>query len=123
MVDFKTQGGLEMAKFKSNGEEQSSFLKVEDVPNRDIFTIEDEAVPYKGKFTKGEESSVTVRRKKDGAMFTLILKTFNINNIVNVLGEESSDWIGKEIEVSRKFTPRYNKNFLAVSALIPEVNL
>ena len=109
-------------KFKTN-EENAEFLKVEHITNRDSFTIMNEAKPYKGQFTKGEEAVCEVKRKSDGKVFTFVLKTFNINNLVSVFGESSEDWVNKDIEIARKYSDKYRKNFLAVTPIIPEVNM
>jgi hypothetical protein len=87
-------------------------LKVVDVPSRDTFIIKDEIKSGRSKFEKKGEATGIIKRVNDGKLFQKTFKEKEIEGFVGAFGEDSSEWIGKKIEIKRYFSKNWNKEGL-----------
>lgn len=100
---------------------KNNYLKSELVNDNDIVTIADqgewvESTKYKypdGNFKKSFEISV----KKDNDIFTLRLNKFSRENLVASFGDETADWVGKEIKLVKEFQRSLNKYAIIAEAV------
>jgi hypothetical protein len=73
-----------------------AFLKKgEDIKDGDILTIANEGKKLSGEF--GEQIVILV--KKDDKEGNVGLNTTSVNNLIDAYGEDTVNWVGKEVKV------------------------
>ena len=75
---------------------QGKFAKKgEDIKNQDIIEILDEGTKVPGKY--GEQDAFRVATNK--GEFIIGMNQTSINNMIDVFGADSRDWVGKKVKV------------------------
>jgi len=81
---------------------QSKFLKPEDVKDGDKITIVSEAIQEVKEF-RGEKKSVVGAsvRLESGEIKDMTFNNTSVKRIVDMFGEDSQDWVGKELTIEK----------------------